>query len=197
MAGVFIQEFSNQMDMPEVPQLTEGALKWMKNYWWPGNVRELRNVIERAVLLSSGGRITEEQVAMDKMVSSVICMPSDKGMPEETGEGGASGQEAEWAASTSEKRTTDPALSGLSYKPPPTSIRGQPMQDGDGSNSTVNLRDEMQQFEYRRIMDALERAGGNQTKAAQLLGISRRTLINRLDAYGIERPRKRPSGKKS
>jgi NtrC-family two-component system response regulator AlgB len=29
----------------------------MKRYNWPGNIRELRNVIERAVILSSGDKI--------------------------------------------------------------------------------------------------------------------------------------------
>jgi DNA-binding NtrC family response regulator len=41
----------------------------------------------------------------------------------------------------------------------------------------------------QRIVDALVRAGGNQTAAARLLGIARRTLINRLIAYKIPRPR--------
>lgn len=43
----------------------------------------------------------------------------------------------------------------------------------------------------QRIVDALERFGGNQTKAAKDLGMSRTTLSARLDAYGIQRPKKR------
>lgn len=46
--------------------------------------------------------------------------------------------------------------------------------------------------ERRRIMAALERCAGNQTHAAALLGISRRTLITRIETHGIPRPRKRP-----
>jgi two-component system, NtrC family, response regulator AtoC len=37
--------------------------------------------------------------------------------------------------------------------------------------------------EQRAIIEALEKANGNQTRAAQLLGISRRTLVNRLSEY--------------
>jgi DNA-binding NtrC family response regulator len=44
--------------------------------------------------------------------------------------------------------------------------------------------------ERRLLVQALERSGGNQTRAASALGISRRTLIHRMDAYGIPRPRK-------
>jgi len=44
--------------------------------------------------------------------------------------------------------------------------------------------------ERARITAALEHCGGNQTRAAIMLGISRRTLVKRLDAYGLVRPRK-------
>jgi DNA-binding NtrC family response regulator len=42
-----------------------------------------------------------------------------------------------------------------------------------------------------RIEAALQATAGNQTEAARRLGISRRTLIHRLDELGIARPRKR------
>jgi len=49
------------------------------------------------------------------------------------------------------------------------------------------------QEEEQWIMQTLEQAGGNQTVAARLLGISRRTLVNRLNAYEhVDRPRKKP-----
>ena len=48
------------------------------------------------------------------------------------------------------------------------------------------------QEEQRWIMQTLERAGGNQTVAARMLGISRRTLVNRLNDYEhVHRPRKK------
>jgi two-component system response regulator AtoC len=45
--------------------------------------------------------------------------------------------------------------------------------------------------ERQRIADALEACAGNQTRAAERLGISRRTLLNRLAEYDLPRPRKR------
>jgi two-component system response regulator AtoC len=49
------------------------------------------------------------------------------------------------------------------------------------------------QEEEQWIMQTLAQAGGNQTVAARLLGISRRTLVNRLNAYEqVDRPRKKP-----
>jgi DNA-binding NtrC family response regulator len=61
-----------------------------------------------------------------------------------------------------------------------------------GEEPAAPLRDDVEAFERRRILHALDQAGGNQTHAARLLGIGRRTLIDRLEKYAIPRPRKRP-----
>jgi transcriptional regulator with GAF, ATPase, and Fis domain len=54
-----------------------------------------------------------------------------------------------------------------------------------------DLRTAVNDLERRRILSALEETGGNQTRAAKVLGISRRTLVDRLDTYGLPRPQKR------
>jgi DNA-binding NtrC family response regulator len=48
-------------------------------------------------------------------------------------------------------------------------------------------------LERQRIIDALEACAGNQTRAAELLGVSRRTLTTWLERHQLPRPRK-PSG---
>jgi transcriptional regulator with PAS, ATPase and Fis domain len=48
--------------------------------------------------------------------------------------------------------------------------------------------------ERERILQALQESAGNQTLAARKLGVSRVTLMARLDAFGIARPRKGTKG---
>jgi transcriptional regulator with PAS, ATPase and Fis domain len=57
--------------------------------------------------------------------------------------------------------------------------------------TTPGLWNEFQTLQRQRILEALSTSHGNQTRAATLLGISRRMLINRLDEYGVERPRRK------
>lgn len=49
----------------------------------------------------------------------------------------------------------------------------------------INLPDEMRRFEIHLIQSALERTGGHQTRAAQLLGINLTTLHNKLKRLDI------------
>ena len=41
------------------------SMQVLMNYSWPGNVREMKNVIERAVILSSGDEIVPEDLPLE------------------------------------------------------------------------------------------------------------------------------------
>ena len=49
----------------EVPVIDEEAKKLLLSYNWPGNVRELENVLQRALVLSSGGKIMAGDIMVD------------------------------------------------------------------------------------------------------------------------------------
>ena len=69
----------------------------------------------------------------------------------------------------------------------------RPEEGATTRGGTVPIKSEIEALERQRILDALKECAGNQTKAAKLLGMSRRTLLHRLDTYGIARPRKAKS----
>ncbi|HEY2512258.1 MAG TPA: sigma 54-interacting transcriptional regulator [Polyangiaceae bacterium] len=52
------------------------------------------------------------------------------------------------------------------------------------------LRAELEAMERRRVVEALERCGNNQSRAAKMLGISRHALIGRIERFRLQRPRK-------
>ena len=57
LVDFFLKKYAEENDRP-VRHITPEALRPLMSYSWPGNVRELENVIERAVVLSSGTEIT-------------------------------------------------------------------------------------------------------------------------------------------
>jgi DNA-binding NtrC family response regulator len=79
---------------------------------------------------------------------------------------------------------------------PVTPLKTLPFAPGAGAYSFVQSvgsggTAEAEPDERTEILQALERCAGNQTHAARLLGISRRTLISRIERYDLPRPRKR------
>jgi DNA-binding NtrC family response regulator len=80
---------------------------------------------------------------------------------------------------------------------PAEKIRGQqePLTEVETTTGSregdSTARSEQRMAERQRIIDALAACAGNQSRAAKLLGMPRRTFISKLDAYGIPRPQKK------
>jgi len=138
-----------------LPKLTFSAeaTEWMRGYDWPGNVRELQNLMERAVLLAGQGPIESRHFLLD---------PDSYEIPEEFMEAGNCGQAKTCAPGA--------VASGAS---------GQ-AADAPGFEAEVMPLEEM---ERRMILKSLDKTQGNRTQAAELLGISVRTLRNKLAEY--------------
>jgi len=56
LVGYFLRSLAPRVNK-EVTEIADEALEALKRQEWPGNVRELQNVIERAVIRSSGPRL--------------------------------------------------------------------------------------------------------------------------------------------
>lgn len=61
LAGYFLKSFCAVHARSKLG-ITDEAMEYLQRYSWPGNVRELENVIERAVLLSKGSYIQQEDL---------------------------------------------------------------------------------------------------------------------------------------
>jgi DNA-binding NtrC family response regulator len=167
LAERFVESASQELDRRQRPTISDAALALLERYPFPGNVRELRNIVDRAVVLCEG-----DVILPDHLPAKLLAEPAPSPRPPSV---------------TSGARALVVPVGRGSDMPTSPGVR---WSDADG-DPMVSLRSQMEEIERRRITDALERCGGNQTQAAELLGISRRTLINRLDEYNVPRPRKK------
>jgi two-component system, NtrC family, response regulator AtoC len=150
----------------KTPVLSKEVVLLLLEYPWPGNIRELQNAIERAVLLEEHGKILPEHLPIEKM-SATLSTRIDSSYVKE------------------ESAVSKPMKAAMADTINPPSGKSHV----DMSLAEL-LKQQVQTMERQHIVDALNRCGGNQTRAAKELGISRRTLISRLETYGLPRPLK-------
>ena len=63
------------------------------------------------------------------------------------------------------------------------------LQPGNRRRTTKPVSINMQEIEKRELIEALEKTGGNKSKAAEFLGVSRVTVWNRMKRFNIDTPR--------
>nr|MDH4356888.1 sigma 54-interacting transcriptional regulator [Nitrospira sp.] len=72
LASAFAQQFAAKMGRTLGPLATDDARR-LQAYSWPGNVRELQNVIERAVITSTDGRLNVERALPEPTVPASLA----------------------------------------------------------------------------------------------------------------------------
>ncbi len=148
--------------------ISASALQRLKDYTWPGNVRELDNLIERVLILRSEGEVFG---AADLPLLSTGSMGSHA-----LGAGGAGGLGRELYLG--ERRPSNVPRSRGVVQTVQT-LAGMPSLPPLQS-SGVDLQQELNRHEQVRIHEALELCGGNRARAAELLGMNRTTLVEKL-----------------
>lgn len=144
------------------------ALQALTSYAWPGNVRELTNLVERLAVLHPGGTVRVQD--LPARYRADVALPV-----------AAAAEPAEPTPAADERLD----LRSFSFHspapaPPPATPAALP-DDG------LDLRNHMASIELALIQEALERTQGVVAHAAQLLGLRRTTLVEKLRKYGIER----------
>jgi transcriptional regulator with GAF, ATPase, and Fis domain len=74
IAGRFAERFARRMSK-RIHPLSDEQLQRLRGYDWPGNVRELQNVIERAIILTTGPEVQVER-AMSGLGSPLAAVTS-------------------------------------------------------------------------------------------------------------------------
>lgn len=173
LARHFLSRACERLHRP-VPSITAEARQRMLEYGWWGNVRELRNAMERASFLCGDGPLLAPY------------LPEDTLPDEEGSEGEAT--DVNFSGGIAAEAPTLGTLGGLPF--PKLSMPVQAPARRDYAYHAAAAGEPGGTSEEERVLNALQACAGNQTRAAEMLGISRRTLINRLESLNLPRPRK-------
>jgi formate hydrogenlyase transcriptional activator len=162
LADYFVGRFARRLGK-RIDRISKDSLDALMHYSWPGNIRELQNVLERAVILSSGDTLqlhTLDGIFAPRTVAVPAGLPSPAiplPAPHAAGNGNGNGTSG---ATTSEMNAADPRAS------------------------------ENGRSERERVIEALRRCRGRVSGprgAARLLGVPPSTLESRIRALGIDK----------
>jgi PAS domain S-box-containing protein len=167
LAGRFVESLRRRTGK-DVPGLSPEAMALLTAHAWPGNARELRSALEYAFMVLDHGPVRPEHLPPPLSGRAGACPEPDPAEGQLFGGGGA-------AAST-------PA-----FGPSPASGGSAFPLGGAGADPSVLPADPAEAREKRELLAALAQAGGNQTRAAALLGVSRLTVANRMRKHGVRR----------
>jgi transcriptional regulator with GAF, ATPase, and Fis domain len=177
LANYFLEEFCKKAGRKKIvfDAKTRAVLE---HYLWPGNVRELENIMERLSILVDGNTVTlgdlpQKIVAgFEDSVGDMEVLSADAASQIPVVEANVVGanvvvNSASGAAEAASRGFVWPTLADL-------------------QKHQMNLRDFLDFIEDKLLKEALDVAGGVKNQAAEVLGIKRTTLIEKLKKRNME-----------
>jgi two-component system response regulator HydG len=166
LSRFFMDRCARQYNRP-ARELSGALQRLFQIYDWPGNIRELENVIKRIVILQ------DEQLVIRELSRAPRSMPASApvGVPAPGG----------MAETSEEPDRFDAALDNddADVEPSVTSAAGSRLADASKAAAIG--------AERAIIEDTLARMHWNRRRAAEQLGVSYKTLLNKIKACGIDR----------
>jgi DNA-binding NtrC family response regulator len=169
--------------------IADDTAQLLLNYPWRGNIRELENTMCRGVLMAMQEKIEPEAIMLKDsgFTASVSGGAGASNAPDPNG--------VSYGAAPSEAPVAS-AAEGQSYQPAQgDAVPAQSPHDANAlknPGAVLNLVGRtISDVERDMIIDTLDHCLGNRTHAAKILGISIRTLRNKLNLYrddGVDVP---------
>ncbi|WP_437983999.1 sigma 54-interacting transcriptional regulator [Sorangium sp. So ce117] len=138
--------------------VSRAALKRLSAYTWPGNVRQLENVLLNAWVLSDRPELESEDFELPDAAPRSLRGSLDSG-------------------------ATPPPRAPAGGGAPASAGRAPPSSDPHRVETSLDAH---KASERERILVALSSCNWNRVKAAQVVGLPRRTFYRRLKEYGIQ-----------
>ncbi|WP_041419752.1 sigma-54 dependent transcriptional regulator [Shewanella violacea] len=143
-------------------RFTQRAIESLKEHKWSGNVRELSNLVERLTILYPGGLVDVNDLPHKYRHIDV----------------------PEYCVEISEEEQERDALAAIfsdeeSIEIPETRFPSELPPEG------VNLKDLLAELEIDMIRQALDQQDSVVARAAEMLGIRRTTLVEKMRKYGM------------
>ena len=178
LTDFFVARYSRKYNRPARP-ISDELRRLFGVYEWPGNIRELENMIKRVVILQAEQLVVREiQRNMERVAA----------MPVMVGAGAPLAMAAVGVGGMRGLLPTGP--SGFPAGPEPESEEvgeeREAPEEGGGSLASVAKAASMK-AERAAIEHTLRQVHWNRRKAAQILGVSYKTLLNKIKECGISR----------
>ncbi len=181
LTDFFVARYSRKYNRPARP-ISDTLRHLFLQYDWPGNIRELENMIKRVVILQDEQLVVREiERNMQRALAAAVPAPAVAAMVG-AGVPGALG-------------TSMPPITYAPPPPPPdpdlpeeTDDAGEESNGDSGGGSLASVaKAAAMKAERAAIEQTLRQVHWNRRKAAQILGVSYKTLLNKIKECGISR----------